>query len=392
MKREGYYSSGDFAGRAHITKKTLRYYDAHDILRPSLVTESGARFYTDDDFARLQQILLLKFLGFSLGDIREMTIGDTDYRLMGSSLNLQLKMVEDRIEQLQLVERTIRETIREISQEHAIDWEKMLDLIHMTEMETSLKNQYKNASNISARISLHSLYSENREGWFPWLFRNLDLREGQQVLEVGCGNGALWAERTDDLPQEVRIMMTDISDGMLRDVRRSISDRRFSFLACDVQELPFADESFDLVVANYVLFYCEDIPRALSELRRVLRPGGTLVCSSYGRHHMQEISRLVSDFDDRIVLAAENLYERFGKENGEALLRPFFREISWTEYEDALLVTEAEPLIAYILSCHGNQNPYISERYNDFRTFLKTRMGKGFRVTKEAGFFRAVRS
>ena len=81
MKKDGYYSSGEFARMAHVTLRTVRYYDKQDILKPSLVTESGARFYTDEDFARLQQILLLKYLGFSLDDIREMTIGDSDYHL-----------------------------------------------------------------------------------------------------------------------------------------------------------------------------------------------------------------------------------------------------------------------------------------------------------------------
>ena len=62
MKKDGYYSSGEFARMAHVTLRTVRYYDKQDILKPSLVTESGARFYTDEDFARLQQILLLKYL------------------------------------------------------------------------------------------------------------------------------------------------------------------------------------------------------------------------------------------------------------------------------------------------------------------------------------------
>ena len=66
MKKDGFYSSGEFAKMAHITKKTLRYYDAHNILKPSYLTPYGARFYSDEDFARLQQILLLKYLGFSL--------------------------------------------------------------------------------------------------------------------------------------------------------------------------------------------------------------------------------------------------------------------------------------------------------------------------------------
>lgn len=64
MKKDGYYSSGQFARMAGVTLRTIRYYDQHDILKPSLVSESGARFYTDTDFARLQQILLLKYLDF----------------------------------------------------------------------------------------------------------------------------------------------------------------------------------------------------------------------------------------------------------------------------------------------------------------------------------------
>ena len=74
MKKEGYYSSGEFAKKAHVTKKTIRYYDEHNILKPSFVSDSGARFYSDEDFARLQQILFLKYLGFSLADIKEMTV------------------------------------------------------------------------------------------------------------------------------------------------------------------------------------------------------------------------------------------------------------------------------------------------------------------------------
>ena len=59
MKKDGYYSSGEFARMAHVTLRTIRYYDKQNILKPSYVTESGARFYTDEDFARLSQILLL---------------------------------------------------------------------------------------------------------------------------------------------------------------------------------------------------------------------------------------------------------------------------------------------------------------------------------------------
>lgn len=89
MKLPGYYSSGEFATMAHITKKTIRYYDEHNILKPSYVNESGARFYTDSDFARLQQILFLKYLGFSLDEIKEMTLRNTDQHFLSESLHMK---------------------------------------------------------------------------------------------------------------------------------------------------------------------------------------------------------------------------------------------------------------------------------------------------------------
>lgn len=389
MKKDGYYSSGEFARMAHVTLRTIRYYDKQDLLKPSYVTESRARFYTDEDFARLSQILLLKYLGFSLEDIREMLIDDSDYHFMLNSLTIQLKLVRDRIEQMQLVEKAIQDTADAIGSRHTMDWNRMLDLIHLTGMEKSLKNQYQNATNISSRINLHSLYSQNRTGWFPWIYSKCKILNNMRILEIGCGDGALWTQNIASLPPSVSVTLSDISEGMLRDARRAVGqiDSRFSFCAFDCEDIPYPDETFDLVIANHVLFYCDDIPAVCREISRVLVPNGRFICSTYGGLHMQEVSRLVQDFDERIVLSADKLYERFGRENGAGILEPYFSKVKWNSYEDSLLVPDAEPLISYILSCHGNQKQYILDKYKEFRSFVTKKTAHGFYITKDAGVF-----
>lgn len=389
MKLPGYYSSGQFARMAGVSVRTIRFYDKQNILKPSYVNPSGARFYTDSDLARLQQILLLKYLGFSLDDIREMTIGNTDYHLLKNSLNLQKKLVQDRIEQMQLVERAIEDTVRAIEEDHQIDWSHMLELIHLTGMEKSLKLQYQNATNISARIRLHRDYSANPQGWFPWIYEQCRIRSGMRILELGCGNGALWTENLSRLPPDIRITLSDISEGMLRDARRSIGpqDPRFSFQIFDCAEIPFPDQSFDLVIANHVLFYCGDLPKVCREVRRVLTPGGRFVCSAYGRDHMKEISELVTRFDRHIVLSAEKLYDHFGLENGKAILKSCFSSVDCLLYEDSITLNRAEPLIEYILSCHGNQNQILLDRYKEFLAFTEKKTARGFHITKNAGLF-----
>lgn len=395
MKLPGYYSSGEFAKMAQVSVRTIRFYDKQNILKPSYVKPSGARFYTDSDFVKLQQILLLKYLGFSLEEIKGMTINDIDSHFLSNSLSMQKKLVADRIEQMQLVEDAIDNTLCALQTDQQIDWSQMLHLIHLTSMEKSLKSQYENANNISARIRLHRDYSVNPQGWFPWVYEtgilpiiNASFDNEVHILELGCGEGSLWLENSAQLPKNIHITVSDISEGMIRDIRRNIGpDERFEYYAFDCHNIPFENDKFDVVVANHLLFYCENISDVCQEIRRVLKSQGTFLCSTYGSNHMKEITQLVQQFDSRIVLSAEKLYERFGLDNGTGLLQEYFSTIHMHLYEDQILINQAEPLIEYILSCHGNQNQYLLDRYQDFRHFVEKQVKKEYKITKEAGLF-----
>lgn len=393
MKLPGYYSSGEFARMAQVSVRTIRFYDKQNILKPSYVTPAGARFYTDSDFVKLQQILLLKYLGFSLEEIKGMTIDDADHHYLQSSLTMQKKLIEDKIEQMQLVGQAIDNTVSALEENNQIDWSQMLHLIHLTGMEKSLKSQYENANNISARIRLHKEFSTNQQGWFPWIFETgilprIQEKETIEILELGCGEGSLWAENLHLLPEYVHVTVSDISEGMIRDIRRNIgADERFSFETFDCHTIPAQAKTYDIVIANHLLFYCEDIAQVCLEVKRVLKEDGCFLCSTYGSKHMHEITHLVQNFDSRIILAAENLYERFGLDNGGEMLSDFFGEIDTVLYEDTILINEADPLIEYILSCHGNQNQYLLDRYQDFRQYVKKQVKRQYRITKEAGYF-----
>ena len=106
------------------------------------------------------------------------------------------------------------------------------------------------------------------------------LAYGAEVLEVGCGTGALWANVAPLLP-DLRLTLTDLSEGMLAAAERAVSPLTNVAVAgvrtCDVQELPFPDRSFDVAVANHMLYHVPDPLLAAAELARVLRPGGVLL-------------------------------------------------------------------------------------------------------------------
>ena len=387
MKKQGYYTTGEFAEKAHVTLRTIRWYDSKNLLKPSGYTDGGARLYTDADLAKLQQILLFKYLGFSLDDIREMIMTGSDEEYLLGSLDIQKKLVQEKIEELNDVYQALDKTKEAIEKHHGKELNAMLNLIHITGADQSLKTQYLNSTNVSARIRLHSEYSSNQEGWFPWLYRMSDIQDGMNILEIGCGNGALWMENMECIPSHVHITLSDISEGMLRDARNSINDERFSFSCFNAEKIPFEDESFDVVYANHMLFYCESIDQVIKECRRVLKKGGKLICSTYSRLHMKEITELVQEFNQEIMLSSDVLYERFGLDNGNDILNRYFESVQCIRYEDSIEINTSEPLINYIVSCHGNQNRILIDHYREFRDFVADKVKDGFHITKDAGIF-----
>ena len=123
MNNTNYYTTGTFAKKAHITKKTLRYYDEHGFLKPSYVNASGHRYYDDRDFEKLQRILLLKYLGFSLEDIKKT---EPEKDTLMASLKQQLNLLDEKINQMNFVREILKDTMEEVRSKGEADWSRLL--------------------------------------------------------------------------------------------------------------------------------------------------------------------------------------------------------------------------------------------------------------------------
>jgi ubiquinone/menaquinone biosynthesis C-methylase UbiE len=213
-----------------------------------------------------------------------------------------------------------------------------------------LNDQYKDATHFLARLDLHRRFRVNPYGFHHWVFDHLKLDDGGQLLELGCGPGLLWLSNRRRIPAHWQIVLTDFSPGMLQDARQRLGEERFSYAVADAQALPFADASFDVVVANHMLYHIPDLPQALAEIRRVLKPTGRFYASTIGREHMHELDELIEKHWPNSAWKGWGKSSPFILENGQEILAPFFGHVTLHRYEDALEVTEAEPLVAYMLS------------------------------------------
>jgi SAM-dependent methyltransferase len=250
-----------------------------------------------------------------------------------------------------------------------------------------VSQQYSDASHLAARGTLYERFSVNPYGWFAWLFDHFRFPIESRILEVGCGTSLLWLKNLERIPASWEVTLSDLSDGMLREARRMLegTSHPFSFAVVDAQAIPYHDGSFDAVVANFMLFHVPDRSKAIREIRRVLRPGGHLYAATGGVANLRELTAFKPDRDDDFGREL-----RFSLENGGDQLAAWFAHVECHRYDDALVVTEAEPLIAHIAS------KYISSPLDDeARAGLVQRVHEALaangaiRLTKDHGLFDA---
>jgi len=219
----------------------------------------------------------------------------------------------------------------------------------------SLEEQYRTDANLQARIDLHARFSTN-PGWGRWLFEREAPGPGARILEVGCGPATtLWGANLERIDPSWQLTLADFSPGMIEAARAVLGDRAEYFVA-DVQELPFADESFDVVLANHMLYHVPDRSKAFAEIRRVLVPGGTLHAATNGRGHFAELQALVGA---NWPFWRHN--EAFGLETGPPQLEAFFADVRIERFETGLVVTEVEPVLAYVRSSESYRGGDLSE-------------------------------
>jgi len=268
-----------------------------------------------------------------------------------------------------------------------------------TDQEYLRNEQYRDASNLNARIALHAQYSVNPGNWHRWVFDHLLASLGttapRAVLEIGCGPAYLWMENMDRIPARWEATLADFSEGMIAAAQDNLADadHRFTYQVADAQELPFADASFDAVIANHMLYHVPDRPRALAQIQRVLRPEGALFAATNGVDHTKEIDELFEQFAPQSQMAGSRrmrFSDSFTLENGEAQLRQVFSSVTLDIYDDALVVTEVDPLMAYLHST-GDGAAITEEQDHALRTYLTQRIAAdgAFRVTKSTGLFMA---
>ncbi|MDM5157235.1 MerR family transcriptional regulator [Bacillus sp. DX1.1] len=229
-----------------VTVRTLRYYDQIDLLKPSGKTEGGHRLYSESDVIRLQQILFLKEMGFSLKEVANMLV--TDELSLKESLQNQLQFVQEEQKKFNRMEKILQAVVYSAELEGELDWKIMFELIQLSQQSPRIRELFQRQvfSDEEQRL-LHNLpnMSEEDENVGEWVALLKQLRRLMQEGKAPSHNEV--QEATKKLMEKC-IEMANGDEAFLDklwEVRKSKEDsQKMHMYPIEDELLQYMDEAF----------------------------------------------------------------------------------------------------------------------------------------------------
>jgi SAM-dependent methyltransferase len=201
------------------------------------------------------------------------------------------------------------------------------------------------------RQDIHDRYTVPPQNMIDWALGCVRWRGDEGVLDVGCGPGR-WYEPLKQRFPNITYFGIDRFPAMLR-AHPAPQSRHIA----DAEHLPFPDRSFDVVMANHMLFHVPDPEQAIREFRRVLKPTGSVMATTNSVHNMPELQALLRRAVTLLAppgmtnprVPAQHT-DQFTLESGTRMLSRYFYAVVRHDLPGSLVFTNAEPIIDYMQS------------------------------------------
>lgn len=198
-----------------------------------------------------------------------------------------------------------------------------------------VRAEYEDETRLAARKAAYA--EAGSEGPDPrdLLFEAIAQAHPRRILEIGCGEGELAERMQRELDADV--IAIDQSPRMVELTRRRGVETRVG----RAERLEFDEETFDCVVAAWMLYHVQELDRALAEITRVLLPGGRLVAVTNGRDHLKELYELIG---------RRRLPSSFLAEDAEEILARHFSRIERRDAHGWVVFPDAQAAQVYVAS------------------------------------------
>jgi SAM-dependent methyltransferase len=244
-------------------------------------------------------------------------------------------------------------------------------------------HQYATGANLSARANIYN-WQKPTFDFVAWVLDQHRWQIGDRVLDLGCGYGAYVPHL---MARGAEVVAVDLSMGMLAEARA----KGAPLVCADAQSLGLRSGAFDAAVAPHMLYHVPDVSLAVRELRRAVRPGGTVLAATNAFDDKPQIMDLLHRAAGREPGAYVKVDRRFVLEDAPEFFRACFDHLRVVEVRTEFRVGEVEPLVRYLDSIRSAAEPALGVDWEDLLTKAarltdhEIRSEGGFLITTHAG-------
>lgn len=239
------WSIGEFAAMTGVSIRTLRFYDRKGLLPPAEISDAGYRMYTTEEVVRLQYILMLKMLDYSLADIQRM-LSENRLQHISATLQSQRRALEKNIERMQQTVLAIKQAEEHIEREGSVSWQSFQSIIQSILMKPSTESQEW----------MQQFYSDEQRA---------ELAARNYSQEEAMKDAAVW----NDLIAEVNAALdTDPASPQAQ----ALADRWMALVGKFTQANPGMQQSLNNVWAN-----ADSAPSDFQVMAQRVKPAGEFI-------------------------------------------------------------------------------------------------------------------
>jgi len=255
-------------------------------------------------------------------------------------------------------------------------------------------SQYSSSKKYEARIYLSRQFKTNPKSKYEWIFEHFPKDENLKILELGCGTGLFWLANRNNILKSWSIILSDYSEGMLETTRYNLSllNYNFQYEIVNAENIPYNDNTFDIILANNMLYHIQDRDSAIKNISRILKSDGIFIASTMGRNDLFELHNCLYTFLESKKNGFQFREFSFSLNNGMEQLLRHFKSVLLERYENKLIINEIDAIVNYYLSFNGIYNDLVvlPEKYiNSFKMYLQNILDKdkAITTTKDEGIF-----
>ncbi len=364
------FTAGELAKIAGVSSRTIRFYDEKGILKPCGYSDGEYRLYDEEAILRLQQILMFKYVGFSLDEIARL-MNPNEKMDVGSMLDKQKELMSRKREQIDRI-------IYALDKAKISCMENDFDPEHFSAiMQLITKNDMADK-----RYGFYERFSTRQEEWYQFRFDMLRLKENMCILDVGGGYGTPWMKVWEQIPAGCTIVMLD-KDSKGRDYlknhikeygSRLAQGVTFLFWDADAELVAYEAEKYDRILANHFWGYIDDKVGLMKNLQIALKPDGKLYSTVPSIVNENDVEGIVEEFIKSRVKTGINANKMVEQAYVEQCLKECFSSVEYHVFVNELWFNDEEAVYEYLCDSDKEFQRLLEKKKIEFLHHIKSRL------------------